>query len=83
MLSTKKREYENEGGDHLKPRLIHKTKGLTSYLLVESGRERAHAHVGFSCSLVDVLQAVSVSVHDQTGVVVKQNANAVVTQLIS
>lgn len=69
--------------DHLKPRLTHKTKGLTSYLLVESGGERAHTHVGFSCRLVDVLQAVSVSVHDQTGVIVKQNANAVVTQLIS
>lgn len=53
----------------------------TTDLLGESRRVRAHAEVGFSCCLVDVLQTVSVSVHDQTRVVVEQHADAVVAKL--
>lgn len=52
-------------------------------LLVESWRVRADIEVGFSSCLVDVLQTVSIGIHDETCVVVKQNAYAVVTQLVA
>lgn len=55
----------------------------TTDLLVESRRVRAHAEVGFSCRLVNVLQTVSIGVHDQTRVVVEQHAHAVVTELVA
>lgn len=54
-----------------------------SHLLVESWRVRADVEVGFSSHLVNVLQTVSISVHDETRVVVKQDAHAVVTQLVA
>ena len=55
----------------------------TTDLLVESMRERAHVQVGLRCRLVDVLQTVSISVHDQTRVIVEQHADAVVTELVA
>lgn len=53
----------------------------TTDLLGESRRVGAHAEVGFSCCLINVLQTVSVSVHDQTCVVVEQHADTVVAEL--
>lgn len=52
-------------------------------LLVEGGGIGAHAEVGLRRRLVDVLQTVSVRVHDQTRVVVEQHAHAVVTELVA
>lgn len=60
-----------------------KTRGGVSHLLVEGGGVRADVEVGFRRRLVDVLQAVSVGVHDETRVVVEQHAYAVVTQLVA
>lgn len=62
-----------------------KQQGKTkiSHLLVESWRVRADVEVGFSSRLVNVLQTVSIGVHDETRVVVKQDADAVVTQLVA
>lgn len=52
-------------------------------LLVEGRRVRADVEVGLSRGLVDVLQAVSIGVHDEARVVVKEHAHAVVTQLVA
>lgn len=52
-------------------------------LLVEGRRVRAHVQVRFSRRLVDVLQAVSVRVHDEASVVVEKHAHAVVAQLVA
>lgn len=58
-------------------------KDKISHLLVEGGRVRADVEVGFGSRLVNVLQTVSIGVHDETRVVVEQDAYAVVTQLVA
>lgn len=52
-------------------------------LLGESRWVSAHTEVRFSCRLVNVLQTVSISIHDQASVVIEQHPNAVVTQLVT
>lgn len=52
-------------------------------LFVESWRVSAHVEVGLSCCLVNVLQTVSISIHDQSCVVVEQHAHAVVAELVA
>lgn len=54
----------------------------TAYLFREGSWVGAHAEVRLRPDAVDVLQTVSVFVHDQAGGVVEQNADAVITQLI-
>lgn len=43
----------------------------------------ANAEVGFCSVAVDILQTVTISVHDQTGGIIEQNAYAIVTQLVT
>lgn len=53
------------------------------HLFGERGGVGADAEVRLCAVTVDVLKAVAVFVHDETRGVVKQNADAVVTQLIT
>lgn len=52
-------------------------------LFGECRRVGANTEVGFCSVAVDVLQTVTVSVHDQTCRIVEQNAYAVITQLVT
>lgn len=52
-------------------------------LFGECRRVGANTEVGFCCVAVDVLQTVTVSVHDQTRGIIEQNADAVITQLVT
>lgn len=58
-------------------------EGSTPNLLGEGSRVRAHAQIGFHRRFVDVLQTVPISMHDQTCVIVEENANTVVTELVT
>ena len=53
------------------------------YLLAEAGWVGANIQERLCDRLVDVLQAVSVSVHHETRVVVEEDAHTVVAQLVS
>lgn len=63
--------------------MCRRSTALTTYLLVKSRRIRAHVEVGLRGRLVDVLQAVSIGVHDQSRVVIEQHAHAVVAELVA
>lgn len=55
----------------------------TTDLLGERGRVGAYIDVALCIGFVNVLQTFSISVHHQPGVVVKEHANTVVTQLVA
>ena len=55
---------------------------MTADLLVECVRVGAYSDKGLGALLVNVLQAVSIRVHHQTGVVIEECTPAVVTQLV-